>query len=95
MVVDLFERLRISQFHFGHLLTFDFHVRDHYTTESRAFAYAQQIGKSLFLPIAILPFAGILLGIGIDSVYINGVCVLDGDNINAEALKTTGHAVKC
>lgn len=31
---------------------------------SRAFAYAQQIGKSLFLPIAILPFAGILLGIG-------------------------------
>ena len=62
---------------------------------SRAFAYAQQIGKSLFLPIAILPFAGILLGIGIDSVYINGVCVLDGDNINAEALKTTGHAVKC
>ncbi|MBP5458974.1 MAG: PTS transporter subunit EIIC [Clostridia bacterium] len=31
---------------------------------SRAFAYAQKIGKSLFLPIAILPFAGILLGIG-------------------------------
>ena len=28
------------------------------------FAAAQQIGKSLFLPIAILPFAGILLGIG-------------------------------
>ena len=31
---------------------------------SAAFAVAQQIGKSLFLPIAILPFAGILLGIG-------------------------------
>lgn len=30
----------------------------------RIFASAQQIGKSLFLPIAILPFAGILLGIG-------------------------------
>lgn len=29
-----------------------------------AFAVAQQIGKSLFLPIAVLPFAGILLGIG-------------------------------
>lgn len=28
------------------------------------FAAAQQIGKSLFLPIAILPFAGILYGIG-------------------------------
>ena len=31
----------------------------------------------------------------IDSVYINGVCVLDGDHIDAEALKTTGRAVKC
>jgi len=29
-----------------------------------AFAVAQQIGKSLFLPIAVLPFAGVLLGIG-------------------------------
>ena len=29
-----------------------------------AFAIAQQIGKSLFLPIAVLPPAGILLGIG-------------------------------
>ena len=28
------------------------------------FAAAQQIGKSLFLPIAVLPFAGILLGVG-------------------------------
>ena len=31
---------------------------------SKAFAVAQQLGKSLFLPIAILPFAGLLLGIG-------------------------------
>ncbi|MBP3914236.1 MAG: PTS transporter subunit EIIC, partial [Lachnospiraceae bacterium] len=31
---------------------------------SGAFAVAQQIGKSLFLPIAVLPPAGILLGIG-------------------------------
>ncbi|MBQ9441874.1 MAG: PTS transporter subunit EIIC [Selenomonadaceae bacterium] len=29
-----------------------------------AFAVAQQIGKSLFLPIAVLPFAGVLLGLG-------------------------------
>ena len=29
-----------------------------------AFAVAQQIGKSLFLPIAVLPFAGVLLGVG-------------------------------
>ncbi len=29
-----------------------------------AFAVAQQIGKALFLPIAVLPFAGVLLGIG-------------------------------
>ena len=28
------------------------------------FAAAQQVGKALFLPIAVLPFAGILLGIG-------------------------------
>ena len=33
-------------------------------SEGGAFAIAQQIGKSLFLPIAVLPFAGILLGIG-------------------------------
>lgn len=31
---------------------------------SSAFAVAQQIGKSLFLPIAVLPFAGVLLGVG-------------------------------
>lgn len=31
---------------------------------TKIFSVAQQIGKSLFLPIAILPFAGILLGIG-------------------------------
>ncbi len=30
----------------------------------QVFAAAQQIGKSLFLPIAVLPFAGILFGIG-------------------------------
>lgn len=30
----------------------------------QVFAALQQIGKSLFLPIAVLPFAGILLGIG-------------------------------
>ncbi|MBO7682037.1 MAG: amidohydrolase family protein [Clostridia bacterium] len=32
---------------------------------------------------------------GITSVYINGVCVLDGDALDAEALKTTGRAIRC
>ncbi|MBO7689869.1 MAG: amidohydrolase family protein [Clostridia bacterium] len=32
---------------------------------------------------------------GISSVYINGVCVLDGDTLDAEALKTTGRAIRC
>ena len=31
---------------------------------STVFAVAQQIGKSIFLPITILPFAGLMLGIG-------------------------------
>ena len=47
---------------------------------SQAFAVAQQIGKSLFLPIAVLPPAGILLGIG--SSFTNSTTIatyhLDG-----------------
>ena len=47
---------------------------------SQAFAVAQQIGKSLFLPIAVLPPAGILLGIG--SSFTNATTIatyhLDG-----------------
>ena len=31
---------------------------------SKAFAFLQQLGKSLMLPVSILPAAGILLGVG-------------------------------
>ena len=40
----------------------DLNMRDR--KRNRLFAGAQQIGKALFLPIAVLPFAGIMLGIG-------------------------------
>ena len=30
----------------------------------QAFAFLQKIGKSLMLPVAVLPVAGLLLGIG-------------------------------
>ena len=52
---------------------------------SRAFGYLQKIGKSLMLPVAVLPVAGILLGVG--GAFINGFrqraveagfCTLDG-----------------
>lgn len=32
--------------------------------KSSAFAVVQQIGKSFFLPVSVLPIAGILLGLG-------------------------------
>ena len=52
---------------------------------SRAFGFLQKIGKSLMLPVSVLPVAGILLGVG--GAFIGGfqrravdlgVCVLDG-----------------
>ena len=52
---------------------------------SRAFGFLQKIGKSLMLPVSVLPVAGILLGVG--GAFISGlsqravdrgVCVLDG-----------------
>jgi PTS system glucose-specific IIC component len=52
---------------------------------SRAFGFLQKIGKSLMLPVAVLPVAGILLGVG--GAFISGfqqraanmgVCVLNG-----------------
>lgn len=52
---------------------------------SRAFGFLQKIGKSLMLPVSVLPVAGILLGVG--GAFINGfqqravdkgVCVLNG-----------------
>jgi glucose PTS system EIICB or EIICBA component len=52
---------------------------------SRAFGFLQKIGKSLMLPVAVLPVAGILLGVGgafsggFEQRAVNaGVCVLDG-----------------
>jgi PTS system glucose-specific IIC component len=52
---------------------------------SRAFGFLQKIGKSLMLPVAVLPVAGILLGVGgafsggFEQRAANmGVCVLEG-----------------
>jgi PTS system glucose-specific IIC component len=52
---------------------------------SRAFGFLQKIGKSLMLPVSVLPVAGILLGVG--GAFIGGyqrraqamgICTLDG-----------------
>src|SRR5918998_394729 len=50
-----------------------------------AFGWLQKIGKSLMLPVSVLPVAGILLGVGgafaggLEQRAVNaGVCVLDG-----------------
>jgi PTS system glucose-specific IIC component len=52
---------------------------------SRAFGFLQKIGKSLMLPVSVLPVAGILLGVGgalgggFEQRAANaGVCILDG-----------------
>jgi PTS system glucose-specific IIC component len=52
---------------------------------SRAFGFAQKIGKALMLPVAVLPVAGILLGVGgaisggFQQRAVNaGVCMLNG-----------------
>ena len=52
---------------------------------SRAFGFLQKIGKSLMLPVAVLPVAGILLGVGgafsgglEQNAASEGVCVLNG-----------------
>ena len=37
---------------------------------SRAFGFLQKIGKSLMLPVSVLPVAGILLGVG--GAFIGG-----------------------
>ena len=52
---------------------------------SRAFGFLQKIGKSVMLPVSVLPVAGILLGVG--GAFIGGyqrraqamgICTLDG-----------------
>lgn len=67
---------------------------------SRAFGFLQKIGKSLMLPVAVLPVAGILLGVG--GAFINGmrqravdagVCTLDGVTSACDAVGAIGDPV--
>ncbi|HEY3258683.1 MAG TPA: PTS transporter subunit EIIC [Pseudonocardiaceae bacterium] len=67
---------------------------------SRAFGFLQKIGKSLMLPVSVLPVAGILLGVG--GAFINGfsqrakdlgVCVLDGARTACDVEGAVGDAV--
>jgi PTS system glucose-specific IIC component len=68
---------------------------------SRAFGFLQKIGKSLMLPVAVLPVAGILLGVG--GAFINGfqqralnmgVCVLNGAPTACNAEGALGDPVR-
>jgi PTS system glucose-specific IIC component len=68
---------------------------------SRAFGFLQKIGKSLMLPVAVLPVAGILLGVG--GAFINGfqqrafnmgVCVLNGAPTACNVEGAVGDPVK-
>lgn len=36
----------------------------------QAFALLQKMGKSLMLPVSVLPIAGLLLGIGLSLIHI-------------------------
>ena len=59
---------------------------------SRVFGQAQKLGKSLMLPVAVLPVAGILLGVGgafvggyRQDALTQGFCTVDGVAIAADA----------
>jgi PTS system glucose-specific IIC component len=67
---------------------------------SRAFGFLQKIGKSLMLPVSVLPVAGILLGVG--GAFISGfqqrakdagVCVLNGVTAACDAQGAVGDPV--
>lgn len=67
---------------------------------SRAFGFLQKIGKSLMLPVSVLPVAGILLGVG--GAFINGfsqrakdlgVCVLNGAPVACDVEGAVGDPV--
>jgi glucose PTS system EIICB or EIICBA component len=67
---------------------------------SRAFGFLQKIGKSLMLPVSVLPVAGILLGVG--GAFIGGfqqrakdlgVCALDGVPTSCDVEKAVGDPV--
>jgi glucose PTS system EIICB or EIICBA component len=67
---------------------------------SRAFGFLQKIGKSLMLPVAVLPVAGILLGVGgafsggFEQRAANmGVCVLEGAPSPCDAEGAVGDPV--
>jgi PTS system glucose-specific IIC component len=67
---------------------------------SRAFGFLQKIGKSLMLPVAVLPVAGILLGVGgafsggYEQRAANmGVCVLEGAPSPCDAEGAVGDPV--
>lgn len=67
---------------------------------SRAFGLLQKIGKSLMLPVSVLPVAGILLGVG--GAFISGftqravdqgVCTVDGVRAACDAAGAVGDPV--
>lgn len=67
---------------------------------SRAFGFLQKIGKSLMLPVSVLPVAGILLGVG--GAFINGftqqakdlgVCAVDGVSAACDVVGAVGDPV--
>ena len=67
---------------------------------SRIFGFLQKIGKSLMLPVSVLPVAGILLGVG--GAFINGftqravdqgVCTVDGVSAACDAAGAVGDPV--
>lgn len=62
----------------------------------RAFAFAQQLGKSLMLPVAILPAAGILLGIGgalLSGAATNGWTLPNFLRIFLEVMQASGSPI--
>ena len=53
--------------------------------DSRLFGVLQRVGRSFMLPIALLPIAGLLLGVGVGLILRHGGC-LDGTEIVAMLL---------
>jgi PTS system glucose-specific IIC component len=67
---------------------------------SRAFGFLQKIGKSLMLPVAVLPVAGILLGVGgafsggLEQRAANmGVCAVNSVSAACDATGAVGDPV--
>jgi glucose PTS system EIICB or EIICBA component len=67
---------------------------------SRAFGFLQKIGKSLMLPVSVLPVAGILLGVGgafsggfEQRAASRGICVLEGAPSPCDAEGAVGDPV--